>query len=121
MRDKGFKKGMLDEFYIYDRILTSAEIKILAEQTKADQGIELDDQSLFSIYSQAVDLKALELQKNLYDQRLSFGKQRERIGQIMVMKEMPEPRKTYILDRGLYSEPSEEVFQGDPGSSFPIE
>ena len=55
---------MLDEFYIYERILTSAEIKILAEQAKADQGIELDDQSLFSIYSQAVDPKALELQKN---------------------------------------------------------
>ena len=84
MRDKGFKKGMLDEFYLYDRILTPAEIKILAKQAKADQGIELDDQSLFSIYSQAVDPKALELQNNLYDQRLSFGKQRERIGQIMV-------------------------------------
>ena len=120
MRDKGFKKGMLDEFYIYDRILTSAEIKILAEQTKADQGIELDDQSLFSIYSQAVDPKALELQKNLYDQRLSFGKQRERIGQIMVMKEMPEPRKTYILDRGLYSEPSEEVFRETPAALPPL-
>ena len=111
---------MLDEFYIYDRILTSAEIKILAEQTKADQGIELDDQSLFSIYSQAVDPKALELQKNLYDQRLSFGKQRERIGQIMVMKEMPEPRKTYILDRGLYSEPSEEVFRETPAALPPL-
>lgn len=120
MRDKGFKKGRLDEFYIYDRILTTAEIKILAEQSKVHQGIELDDQSLFSIYSQAVDPKALELQKNLYDQRLSFGKQRERIGQIMVMKEMPEPRKTYILDRGLYSEPSEEVFRETPTALPPL-
>ena len=119
MRDKGFKNGMLDEFYLYDRILTHAEIKILAEQTKMDQSIQLDDESLFSIYSQAVDPKALELQKKLYDQRLSFGQQRERIGQIMVMKEMPEPRKTYILDRGLYSEPSEEVFQGDSYYSSP--
>lgn len=120
MRDNGFKKGMLDEFYIYDRILTSTEIKILAEQTKADQGIELDDKSLFSIYSQAVDPKALELQKKLYDQRLSYGKQRERIGQIMVMKEMPEPRKTYILERGLYSEPSEEVFRDTPAALSPL-
>ena len=120
MRDKGFKNGMLDEFYLYDRILTHAEIKILAEQTKMDQSIQLDDESLFSIYSQAVDPKALKLQKKLYDQRLSFGQQRERIGQIMVMKEMPEPRKTYILDRGLYSEPSEEVFRETPTTLPPL-
>ena len=121
MRDKGFKNGILDEFYIYDRVLTSAEIKILAEQNKANQGIELDDQSLFSIYSRAVDPKVLNLQKKLYDQRLSFGKQREKIGQIMVMKEMPEPRKTYILDRGLYSEPTEEVFRETPTALPPLD
>ena len=119
MRDKGFKKGILDEFYIYDRILTSAEIKILAEQTKADQGIELDDQSLFSIYSQAVDPKALELQKNLYNQRLSFGKQRERIGQIMVMKEMPKPQKlTWIV---VCTQNHRKKYFGRPRSSSPIE
>ncbi len=114
MRDKGFKKGMLDEFYLYDRTLTPKEIEILAKQTEADQKIDLDDESLFSIYARAVDPKALELRENLYDLRLSFGKQRERIGQIMVMKEMSEPRKTYLLDRGLYSEPSEEVFRETP-------
>ena len=77
MRDKGFKNGILDEFYIYDRVLTSAEIKILAEQNKANQGIELDDQSLlFHLFSGSRS-KVLNLQKKLYDQRLSFGKQRE--------------------------------------------
>ena len=30
MRDRGFKNGMLDEFYLYDRVLTPEEMKILA-------------------------------------------------------------------------------------------
>ncbi len=38
----------------------------------------------------------------------------EDVGEIMVMEEAPEPRKTYVLNRGQYNEPTEEVGPGTP-------
>ena len=38
----------------------------------------------------------------------------ENVGEIMVMEDMPEPRKTYILDRGQYDSQMEEVEPGTP-------
>ncbi|MEM1092966.1 MAG: DUF1553 domain-containing protein [Bacteroidota bacterium] len=41
---------------------------------------------------------------------------------VMVMKELPEPRDTYILDRGAYDAPTERVEPGTPssfGGTFP--
>jgi hypothetical protein len=35
MRDRGFKNGMLDEFYLYDRSLNPSEVAILAGKAKA--------------------------------------------------------------------------------------
>ena len=35
---------------------------------------------------------------------------------VMIMKEMPEPRKAFVLDRGQYDSPTEEVFPGLPES-----
>ncbi len=35
---------------------------------------------------------------------------------VMIMKEMPEPRKAFVLDGGQYDSPSEEVFPGLPKS-----
>ena len=38
---------------------------------------------------------------------------------VMVMKEMEEPRKSYILDRGAYDRPTKEVFPDTPESILP--
>lgn len=46
-------------------------------------------------------------QKSLNDLRGSFPK-------VMVMQDRPEPRKTFILTRGLYSKPSDEVTANVP-------
>jgi hypothetical protein len=35
---------------------------------------------------------------------------------VMVMQDMPQPRKTFLLERGLYNKPGEEVTAGVPGS-----
>jgi hypothetical protein len=43
-----------------------------------------------------------QLQKSLNDLRGGFPK-------VMVMEDMPQPRKTWVLTRGLYSKPADEV------------
>ena len=45
---------------------------------------------------------ATSAREQLYTERKSFGDQRQRLTEIMVMKEMPGERETHILDRGHY-------------------
>jgi hypothetical protein len=61
-------------------------------------------------YSRLVTDKAA-LQKSISDMRGGFVK-------VMVMEDMPQPRKSFILSRGLYTKPGEEVTAGVP-SRFP--
>jgi hypothetical protein len=49
-----------------------------------------------------------QLQKSLNDLRGGFPK-------VMVMEDMAQPRKTWVLTRGLYSKPGEEVTANVPG------
>lgn len=55
----------------------------------------------------ALQNRQTQLQKSLNDLRSSFPK-------VMVMQDRPEPRKTFILTRGLYSKPGAEVSPNVP-------
>lgn len=48
-----------------------------------------------------------DLKKSLSDLRSSFPK-------VMVMQDMPQPRKTWVLSRGIYSKPGDEVTANVP-------
>ena len=50
----------------------------------------------------------------LSDARKSYGNSRQRLTEIMVMKEMPATRETHILNRGLYSD------RGSRGRATPV-
>ena len=42
------------------------------------------------------------------------------VPEVMIMQEMEELRSTYVLNRGLYDQPREEVSPGTPASIFPF-
>jgi len=109
MRDRGFKNGMLDEFYLFDRVITASEISSLAGLAE-DNGEDVKK----SIFLQTVHDPAVSARRSLYDERKSFGDQRQRLTEIMVMKEMPGLRETHVLERGLYSERGEVVKRATP-------
>ena len=99
MRDRGFKNGILDEFYLYDRSLTPSEVAVLAGKAK-----ELRPEDEFKLFLES-KYEPCRTQKNaLVSARTQFGNQRQRLTEIMVMKEMPGNRETHILNRGLYSD-----------------
>ena len=99
MRDRGFKNGMLDEFYLYDRSLPSSEVAILAGKAK-----ELSPEDEYKLFLES-KYEPYRTQKNaLVTDRQAFGNQRQRLTEIMVMKEMHGNRETHILNRGLYSD-----------------
>ena len=109
MRDRGFKNGMLDEFYLFDRVITPSEISSLAGLAE-ESGEDVEK----SIFLQAVHDPAVSARRALYNERKSFGNQRQRLTEIMVMKEMPGLRETHVLERGLYSERGEVVERATP-------
>ncbi|MEM6829942.1 MAG: DUF1553 domain-containing protein [Bacteroidota bacterium] len=45
----------------------------------------------------------------------------EQVKEVMVMKEMDQPRKTFLLERGAYDAPGEEVFPGVPAHILPFD
>ena len=64
------------------------------------------------------DFRMLAAERQKYDQQLTDT--RKAVVKVMVMADMPTPRKTFMLDRGLYNKPGEEVFSGVPASLPPL-
>lgn len=111
---KTFINGGLDELKIYNRELTALEVLYAEDRKKA-----------VSLFQNAQDTKGIALVsahrlknepnfvaknerlRNLKRERLTVV---DTIPEIMVLGEMPRPRPTYILDRGMYDSPTEEVF-----------
>ena len=110
MRDRGFKNGMLDEFYLYDRSLNPSEVAILAGKAK-----ELSPEDEYQVFLEHQYPPYLAQKGALVAARQAFGNQRQRLTEIMVMKEMPGNRVTHILNRGLYSDRKEVVTAQKPG------
>ena len=55
--------------------------------------------------------------RELQDQRDSFSRG---IPRVMVMEDMPMPRKTFMLEKGLYNKPGDEVGAATPASLPPL-
>jgi hypothetical protein len=115
-RGRGFRGGEVDDLLVYNRTLTSYEIKKLAGQpappTKDD---------LRQYYFSAIDTTLLREYKELHQLRRSLADSTENIQELMVMQEMPVPRQTHILIRGNYDTPGDTVSPNTPPSilAFP--
>ena len=108
MRDRGFKNGLVDELYVFDRELSLIEVGELAgiSQPVADDQFQAFLRTSYKPYQDQLI--------KLSDARKSYGNSRQRLTEIMVMKEMPATRETHILNRGLYSDRGEVVGRATP-------
>jgi len=85
-RDRGFKGGLIDDFRVFDRDVSSA--------VDVDPSLKKAREALYALQ---------DAQK-----------------EIMVMKELPEPKKTFVLTRGEYDKRAEEVGPVTPASLSPF-
>ena len=109
MRDRGFKNGILDEFYLFDRIISGSEIEKLAGLRE-----KIDDSAVREIFLYSAHKPSVSARQALYAERKSLGDQRQRLSEIMVMKEIPGVRETHILERGHYENRGEVVQRATP-------
>ena len=117
-RDNGFKNSKIDEFHMWERELTSAEVRAHHDpEAKAPEKAEL-----YAYYLAAHSDVWKASYADLESKRKAYNELVDKSFHLMVMKEMPERRKTYVLKRGLYSDPDpeREVQPAPPAAIFPF-
>ncbi len=106
---KMFKKGRIDEFRMFKRSITPLEVRYL-HQESVD---EIPEELIAEFY--ATRGPEYQEEKRIYQQIAdSLNDILNNIPEIMVMGEMDQPRKTYVLNRGVYDNYGEEVSFGMP-------
>jgi Protein of unknown function (DUF1549)/Protein of unknown function (DUF1553)/Concanavalin A-like lectin/glucanases superfamily/Planctomycete cytochrome C len=128
-RDRGFKNGAVDEIKVFNRAITSIEAahlwdgKTLA-RTLTREPAKLSDRErhdLLAYYLSTVDAdykSGLAALKVLRQKRSALA---DPVPEIMVMKEQSHRPVAYVLKRGAYDAPGEQVEPGTPASLPPFE
>ncbi len=128
-RDRGFKGGLVDELRVFGRALTPLEAReVFAEgvidgsrkqqRTASDPAMR---EELFEYYLANHDAIYRDRECLLAEARAAQTKLADEAKDIMVMQELPQPKKAYVLKRGDYSQRGEEVRAGTPAAlpAFP--
>jgi hypothetical protein len=102
-RDNGFKGGTVDEFRVYNRALTAAEIVS-----------ESGDEALFEYFAAVVHEPSKKATEELRAARKAYTAFVNPIAEIMVMDEMPTPKPAHVLKRGAYDSPGDPVTADTP-------
>ncbi|MEX2640565.1 MAG: DUF1553 domain-containing protein [Balneolales bacterium] len=117
-----FKGLKLDELRIYDRQLTAAEVMALSGSGKLGEILarshedrnEQQRQLLFTHYLLHDDLGYKRQLDSLSGLRVEQSLLTDTIREVMTMEDRIHPRDTYVLIRGDYTAPGEQVFPGTP-------
>jgi len=135
-RDSGFKNGAVDDLRVFDLCLTAPEVEWVARAAPGRRALG-GEGSRESAPSPATDSAAENPAARLYflarhhePYRAALAglralRQQENdlvndIPEIMVMQEMPDPRATFLLERGAYDAPGQPVTRDTPASILPF-
>lgn len=113
-RDRGFRDGQVDQFAVYDKQLTSAEVALL-------HGAQPTDEERLHYAIECVNDQYAQAQTMLAEARKQRNEAYDRAQEIMVMREMAEPRPTHLLARGAYDAPAELVDRKTPEALPPFD
>ncbi|MEM8487916.1 MAG: DUF1553 domain-containing protein [Bacteroidota bacterium] len=104
--DDGIYTGAMDDIRIYNRALTPHELHAL-QPAASGKGTPAHHRAV-----NAPEIVALRAKlRALREEESSLL---EPVEEIMVMEEMDVPRPTYVLNRGAYDQPTDEVTPGTP-------
>lgn len=108
--DNGIYSGLIDELYIYRGEMHPDEAKKIYQKSTSSTNIQVAGFD----NSSGNRNKIAKLNKKRFDVLGGVPK-------VMVMKDMPKKRKTYILERGAYDKKGEEVFAGAVKKVLPFD
>lgn len=127
-RDRGFKGGMIDDFRVFSRRLSSLEAVATFNELAANNLLrtpenQLDDLQRLSLFDHFLTTANEDWSQHLTKlrtARAALAEFNDGLKEIMVMQELPEPKKAYVLYRGEYTQRREEVFAGTPAVLSPF-
>jgi len=112
--DPGIYKGLIDEVQLFDRELSLREMATLGgfDPNKVPN-------SSINQYFSAKDKQGIALRNELRMLRKAKTSLMGGVREVMVMEDMPQPRPTYLLSRGLYNQYAEQVETSTPENVLP--
>ncbi|MEX0669177.1 MAG: DUF1553 domain-containing protein [Pirellulales bacterium] len=121
-RDQGFKGGLVDEFRVFDRTLSPLEVReVFAPGTIVEcLSTRSEGDLLAGWFAASIDDDAAAKRKLLEDARRHRDDLAEQPQEIMVMRELPQPKTAYVLERGDYDKPREAVQPNTPAALPPF-
>ena len=127
-RDKGLRDCIIDDITVFNKELSTLEVKqvenpkvlkSVIEKNYADLS-DTEKQDLINYYLSNESKSYKNALANVIEQKLPLIDTIDNIQQIMVMKESDNPRQTHILDRGNYDSPTDPVYPNMPKSILPF-
>jgi hypothetical protein len=115
-RDHGFKGGLVDDFRVFDRALAPLEIRELVEPGTIARCLaaKTDAEALGGWFAAAIDGESAAARRALEDARRHRDDRAEGVREIMVMRELPQPKQAYVLERGDYDKRGAPVAANTP-------
>lgn len=122
---KTLKGGAIDELKIYDAALTPLEVIAAYDEGKVNELLDTQNGQnskglLQDFYIDRIAQHAKPLRDSLHHIRMAQTELNNSIPEIMVMGDLPEPRPTYVLDRGNYDSPTDQVEPNTPSAILPF-
>ncbi len=116
--ENGVFTGSIDQLQFFDQELSPLEIaKIFYQEESADQEkVTSNNDALLAhhlLRNQPAFSQLTDSLRTLVRQMINLNAE---IPEVMVMKDQAKVRKTYVLDRGQYDAPTEEVFPSTPAA-----
>ena len=121
-RDRGFKNGLVDDFYVFDRTLSALEIaqlydgeslKLAIARPTSQLSAEQREQ-LFQFYLLTAHQPTIQAHAVLRAKRQSWNEAMDAIPAITVMRELEQPRPAFLLQRGAYDNRGDQVSADTP-------
>lgn len=127
-RGKGLTGAKANDVLVFDRELAPLEVQQLyqpgtfgAIAGKRVQDLSAAEKELLKqYYFSNITAESRKIREELKDIRSSLNDTTEKIPELMVMEETPEPVPAYLLDRGDYTSPKERVYPDVPRSILPM-
>lgn len=112
--------SLVDEIRVFDRKLTAIETQMLAgiQDPILSNLKEGNNSALQDYYFSVVNQHYQNQTQSLHKLRKKENELISAKPEVMVMRERSEERKTFILDRGVYDAPTEQVFPHTPAVLF---
>ena len=128
-RDRGFKHGLIDDFRVFTRALSPLEARAAHDPTAAQtllarataQLSEPDRAALRDYFLSALDPDCARQLDAVKAARAELTKASDGLREVMVMRELPQPKPAFVLFRGEYNQRRAPVSPGVPAvlSPFP--